>query len=185
MKPSQQQSRATLEQEGRAGAGLADLADRLARLPALDHDALRLEWRNHLGGTPPAHLPRWLFMRHLAYRLQAQVFGGQAFGSQTLGNLDKDAMRAIKTGGGGGPVPFTTRAPVTRDGTELRPHSLLAREWNGRLEQVAVLDKGGFAWNGTTYGSLSQVAKAITGTSWNGHRFFGLKQSHPGKRPAA
>jgi hypothetical protein len=39
-----------------------------------------------------------------------------------------------------------------------------------------VLDKG-FAWNGRSYGSLSQVAKAMTGTSWNGHRFFGLRTS--------
>jgi hypothetical protein len=39
-----------------------------------------------------------------------------------------------------------------------------------------VLDKG-FAWNGRTFGSLSQVAKAITGTSWNGHRFFGLRST--------
>ena len=44
----------------------------------------------------------------------------------------------------------------------------------GKLERVMVLDKG-FAWNGQTFGSLSQVAKAITGTRWNGHRFFGLR----------
>ena len=39
----------------------------------------------------------------------------------------------------------------------------------------------GFAWNGTTYGSLSRVAKAIAGTSWNGHRFFGLKAGRPAR----
>jgi hypothetical protein len=48
------------------------------------------------------------------------------------------------------------------------------REWNGRIERVMVLD-GGYAWNGGVYRSLSQAAKAITGTNWNGHRFFGLK----------
>ena len=47
-----------------------------------------------------------------------------------------------------------------------------------------VLDEG-FAWNGKTYGSLSQIAKAMTGTSWNGHRFFGLRQGAPkGQKPA-
>jgi len=51
---------------------------------------------------------------------------------------------------------------------------MLAREWRGRFERVTVL-KDGFAWNGVTYGSLSMIAKAITGTSWNGHRFFGLR----------
>jgi len=50
------------------------------------------------------------------------------------------------------------------------------REWNGRLERVMVLEKG-FAWNGRTYGSLSQIAKAMTGTSWNGHRFFALRSA--------
>jgi hypothetical protein len=48
------------------------------------------------------------------------------------------------------------------------------REWNGIIERVMVLDEG-YAWNGGVYRSLSQVAKAITGTNWNGHRFFGLK----------
>jgi len=70
--------------------------------------------------------------------------------------------------------PFEARIATTREGTKLRAGALLAREWKGRLEHVMVLDQG-FAWNGETYGSLSQVAKAMTGTSWNGHRFFGLR----------
>ena len=45
----------------------------------------------------------------------------------------------------------------------------------GRLERVMILEEG-FAWNGQTFGSLSQIAKAMTGTNWNGHRFFGLRQ---------
>jgi Protein of unknown function (DUF2924) len=49
-------------------------------------------------------------------------------------------------------------------------------EWQARA--CDDLDQG-FAWNGETYGSLSQVAKAMTGTSWNGHRFFGLRTSGP------
>ena len=57
--------------------------------------------------------------------------------------------------------------------------ALLVREWNGRLERVMILDDG-CAWNGCVYRSLSQVAKAITGTNWNGHRFFGLKAVRTG-----
>ena len=72
--------------------------------------------------------------------------------------------------------PFKTRSPRTRDGTGLNSGALLVRGWRGKLEKVMVLDEG-FAWNGQTFGSLSQVAKAITGTSWNGHRFFGLRSS--------
>ena len=72
-------------------------------------------------------------------------------------------------------VPFDRRAPQTRDGVGLRAGALLVREWNGKLERVMVLEEG-FAWNGRTFGSLSQIARAMTGTNWNGHRFFGLRQ---------
>jgi len=63
----------------------------------------------------------------------------------------------------------------------MKAGALLVREWNGKLERVRILEEG-FAWNGQTFGSLSQIAKAMTGTTWNGHRFFGLRQ---GKTPVA
>jgi transposase-like protein len=78
-------------------------------------------------------------------------------------------------------TPFYRRAPQTREGVGLKAGALLVREWKGRLERVMILEEG-FAWNGQTFGSLSQIAKAMTGTNWNGHRFFGLRQ---GKTPAA
>ena len=56
----------------------------------------------------------------------------------------------------------------------LKPGALITREWKSRIERVMVV-KDGFAWNGETYGSLSAVAFAITGTKWNGHRFFGVR----------
>ncbi|HZY13662.1 MAG TPA: DUF2924 domain-containing protein [Beijerinckiaceae bacterium] len=56
----------------------------------------------------------------------------------------------------------------------MRPGTMLAREWNGRIHRVAVLASG-FAWNGKTYPSLSKIAWAITVTRWNGPRFFGLR----------
>ena len=62
--------------------------------------------------------------------------------------------------------------------------ALLVREWKGRLERVMVLERG-FAWNGKSYRSLSQVAKAMTGTSWNGHRFFGLQTAGPDRSAMA
>ncbi len=146
-------------------SGQADLADLLGSLDGMPLDQLRLQWRNHLGGSPLAHLPRWLLMRLLAYRLQAQAFG----------DLDKPTRKAIAAAGKGD-RPFEIRAAATKEGLSLKPGSLLAREWNGRLERVMAMEQG-FAWNGATYGSLSQVAKAITGTSWNGHRFFGLRKA--------
>ena len=63
---------------------------------------------------------------------------------------------------------------LSRHTTELRPGTILGREWNGQMQQVAVLADG-FAWNGNTYPSLSKAAFAITGTRWNGPKFFGLR----------
>ena len=57
---------------------------------------------------------------------------------------------------------------------ELRPGTMLAREWNSQMQRVAVL-AGGFAWKGKTYPSLSKVAFLITGSRWNGPKFFGLR----------
>jgi hypothetical protein len=154
-----------------ASPGQSDIAALVAAMPDLDLAGLSLCWRNHLGGTVPAHLPRWLLIRVLGYRIQAA----------THGDLDRATLLKLKRESGGaaeGPTvsPFAVRAPATREGADLRPGALLAREWRGKLERVTALEQG-FAWNGKTYGSLSQVAKAITGTNWNGHRFFGLRSA--------
>jgi Protein of unknown function (DUF2924) len=146
----------------------------VASLSGLNADQLRLQWRNHLGGIPPAHLPGWLLARVLAYRIQAAAFG----------DLDRAILRRLREMKGealesGQAPPFATRGPITREGVGLKSGALLVREWNGRIERVMVLD-GGYAWNGGVYRSLSQVAKAITGTNWNGHRFFGLKDVRNG-----
>jgi DUF2924 family protein len=161
-------------QAATAGASLpldASVLSIVANLEGLDLNGLRRQWRAHLGGEPPAHLQRWLLMRVVAYRLQADVFGGLVMSIQrVLRSKDLDAAS-----------PFDRRAPQTRDGVGLKAGALLVREWNGRLERVMILEEG-FAWNGQTFGSLSQIAKAMTGTTWNGHRFFGLRQ---GKTSAA
>jgi hypothetical protein len=141
----------------------------VAGLEGHDLNGLRRHWRAHLGGEPPLHLPRWLLMRVLAYRLQADAFGG----------LDKSIQRMLRPSKEGRVVPFDRRGPQTRGGVGLKAGALLAREWNGKLERVMVLEHG-FAWNGQTFGSLSQIAKAMTGTNWNGHRFFGLRQGKAG-----
>jgi hypothetical protein len=140
----------------------------VAKLSDLDSDQLRLQWQNHLGGIAPAHLPRWLLMRVLAYRIQAAAFK----------DLDRATVRRLRERGAASDSevvrPFAARGPKTREGVGLKSVALLVREWKGRIERVMVLEEG-YAWNGGVYSSLSQVAKAITGTNWNGHRFFGLK----------
>jgi hypothetical protein len=146
----------------------------VASLSGLNLDQLRLQWRNHLGGIAPAHLPGWLLMRVLAYRIQAAAFGD--FNKAILRRLREPRDEVFESGGA---RPFATRGPTTREGVGLKSGALLVREWNGRLERVMILDDG-CAWNGCVYRSLSQVAKAITGTNWNGHRFFGLKAVNGG-----
>jgi len=138
----------------------------VADLEGHDLNGLRRQWRARLGGEPPAHLSRWLLIRVLAYRLQSDAFGG----------LDKSIQRILRSAkSGDAAAPFDRRAPQTRDGVGLKPGALLVREWKGKLERVMILEEG-FAWNCQTFGSLSQIAKAMTGTNWNGHRFFGLRQ---------
>ncbi len=144
----------------------ASMLSIVAALEGRDLNGLRRQWRAHLGGEPPAHLSHWLLMRVLAYRLQVDAFGG----------LDKSIQRKLRSKREEGiAVPFDRRAPQTRDGVGLKAGALLVREWKGQLERVMILEDS-FAWNGRTFGSLSQIAKAMTGTNWNGHRFFGLRQ---------
>jgi hypothetical protein len=147
----------------------ASILSIVANLEGLDLNGLRRQWRTHLGGEPAVHLPRWLLMKVLAYRLQSDAFGGP----------EKSIQRILRSEDAA--APFDRRAPQTREGVSLKVGALLVREWKGRLERVMILEEG-FAWNGQTFGSLSQIAKAMTGTNWNGHRFFGLRQ---GKTSAA
>ena len=154
-------------------SGASPLDRLIAGLADLDAGQLCLQWRNHLGGTAPAHLPRWLLARVLAQRLQAAA----------LGDLDKSTLRMLRQARGDADDsvhrPFASREAATKDGVNLKAGALLVREWSGALQRVMVLEKG-FAWNGKTYRSLSQIAKAMTGTSWNGHRFFGLRSARSG-----
>ena len=113
------------------------LSDLIAGLADLDANGLRLQWRNHLGGTPPAHLPRWLLLRVLAYQVQAAA----------LGDLDKATLRVIRQPKGqtpGSPESglFEARIPTTREGADLRAGTMLVREWKGKLERVMISGKG-------------------------------------------
>jgi phosphatidylserine/phosphatidylglycerophosphate/cardiolipin synthase-like enzyme len=135
----------------------------IARLRDLDIASLQARSRNVFRRRTSPHLPRHLLFRILAYRLQAD----------RLGDLDVESRRLLD--GAGPPEDAGKRAvDLNRPTAELRPGTMLAREWNGRMHRVAVLADG-FAWNGRTYPSLSKIALAITGTRWNGPRFFGLR----------
>ena len=141
------------------------LDNEIARLRGLDVGELRARWHTVFRRRAPPHLPRHLLFRILAYRLQADQ----------LGDLDADSLRLLdRIGSGSADGIDRLVADLNRARTELRPGTLLAREWDGQLQRVMVLADG-FAWNGKTYRSLSKVAFAITGSRWNGPRFFGLR----------
>jgi hypothetical protein len=150
----------------RIGAALPDRAAldlEIAQLRDLDVQQLRSRWHTAFGRRPPPHLSRHLLFRTLAYRLQTDRWG----------DLDTESRRLLDRSDS--PEKAGQRAlDLSRRTVELRPGTILSREWNGQMQRVAVLPEG-FAWDGNTYPSLSQVALAITGTRWNGPRFFGLR----------
>jgi hypothetical protein len=144
------------------------LDNEIARLRGLDLEELRARWHTAFRRRAPPHLPRHLLFRVLAYRLQAD----------RLGELDTDTRRLLdRIGSGSSDETDRLAADLNRTRTELKPGTLLTREWDGHLQRVMVLPDG-FSWNSKTYPSLSKLAFAMTGTRWNGPRFFGLRD-HP------
>jgi hypothetical protein len=139
----------------------------IARLRGLDIKTLRARWRVSFGRNAPLHLARHLLFAMLAYHLQAEV----------MGDLDAETLRFLKqidlTPSKQAAIPLTQA--FERRWRDLSPGTVLTREWEGRHYRVMVLD-GGFTWQGRSYRSLSEIAKAITGTKWNGPRFFGLRE---------
>jgi hypothetical protein len=135
----------------------------IARLRDLDVGELRNCWRTVFRRRPPPHLSRHLMFRVLAYRLQADQ----------LGDLDGECRCLLDSSES--PEKAGQRAVnLSRHNADLRPGTVLGREWNRRMHRVTVLTDS-FAWNGKNYPSLSKVAFAITGTRWNGPKFFGLR----------
>jgi hypothetical protein len=135
----------------------------IARLRGLDIDALRARWRTVFRRKAPPRLPRHLLFRTLAYRLQGEA----------LGDLDPTTRQLLEKSGSSATL-IQLAADLQRIQPTLRPGTTFTREWDGHLQQVMVLPDG-FSWKGKTYPSLSKVASAITGTRWNGPRFFGLR----------
>src|SRR4051812_43459987 len=135
-----------------------------------------LRWRNVFRSTAPAHLPRSLLLRIIAYRIQANAFGDlDRETARYLYQIARDYEKRRAAGerrSGKNPPPI----PPVPNRHSLKPGTMLAREHGGVLHRV-IVGEGGFSWNDASYKSLSEVARAITGTNWNGPRFFGLRDS--------
>jgi hypothetical protein len=154
------------------------IEDEIAHLRGLDLKGLRSRWQSVFQRQAPAHLTRHLLFAVIAYRLQADRFGDLDHATKQV--LDRAIAKEA------GPAMSVRLANFDQKRTELSPGTVLVREWDRQSQRVMVMADG-FAWNGRTYESLSKVAFAITGTRWNGPRFFGLRdkedRSTVGVRP--
>jgi len=138
---------------------MTDVADPIERqvteevrgLQALNLEALRTQWRRRYG-PPPRLRSADLLRRLLAWRIQAEALGG----------LSPEVRRAL------------ARTGAAARGPKLEPGVRLTREWRGMRHEVEITEQG-VLYRGRSYASLSEVARAITGTRWNGPRFFGLR----------
>ena len=141
---------------------------RLAALKAMSVNDLKTEWQA-LFDAPAPNNSRGFLEGRLAYRIQELAFGGPDKQTRRLLDMLADEVEGTLTRKAQIADP---RNPVV--GTKL------IREWDGVAHTVTVL-KEGFEWDGRRYKSLSSVARAITGTRWNGYRFFGLRERKRGE----
>ncbi|HVB82386.1 MAG TPA: DUF2924 domain-containing protein [Candidatus Binataceae bacterium] len=145
-----------------------NILGRLAALKTMPTPELKRQWRELFEAEPPPYNRRFLESR-LAYRIQELAYGGLK--RETIERLE--ALGEQLDGGD----PARRRIPANE-----RPiaGTRLIRDWQGVEHCVTVRDDD-FEYQGRPYKSLSAVARAITGTQWNGFTFFGLK-SHRSRR---
>lgn len=123
--------------------------DEVRALEGLGLHDLREVWRGRFGAPPRLRSPD-LLRRCLAWRIQTQAYGG----------IEPGLRRRLRGEG--------------RVGEGLEEGGRIVREWRGQRHEVEVVD-GGYLWNGRRFRSLSPIAFEITGTRWNGPKFFGLR----------
>jgi len=136
---------------------------RLAALKTMSVRELKAEWEKLIGTAAPNNSRTFLETR-LAYRIQELTYGGPDRETRRMLDLLADEVEGVARRKNRIADP---RNPVA--GTKL------IREWDGVEHTVTVL-KDGFDWQGRKFKSLSAVAREITGTRWNGYRFFGLRE---------
>ena len=136
---------------------MLDLEAELESVRKLDLSQLRTRWRTLFGAMPPPAFTKDLLARRIAWHIQEQALGG----------LDRAMVKQL--------ARLARGESATAEGNRrLKAGTVLIREYQGERHTVTVVP-GGFIWRETTYASLSTIARAITGTGWNGPRFFGLR----------
>ncbi|WP_398469805.1 DUF2924 domain-containing protein [Tardiphaga sp.] len=133
----------------------------LERLPTTPIVQLRLRYRALFRAEPPTAFGPDLLRRSIAYRIQEKAYGGIPRPVQRV--LDEMINAFVAKPGGKLILP-----------RRIKPGSILVRNWKSKTYRVTVMADG-FAYEGAIYGNLSEIAVLITGTRWNGPRFFGLR----------
>jgi hypothetical protein len=135
----------------------------LDRLPIAPIADLRKRYRELFRTEPPKAFGPDLLRRSIAHRIQEKAYGGLPVATRRL--LDQLVKAAMAKPNG--------RLELPR---RIKPGSELVRTWKGKSYRVMVMADG-FAHDGKTFASLSEIASEITGTRWNGPRFFGLRSN--------
>jgi hypothetical protein len=144
----------------------AAVAAEIERVQSLSVAALRRRWQAEFGRPPPRSLTGDLLRRMIANRLREEAFG----------TLDRATLKLLDGLAG--------RGGARRRERNLKIGTVLVRDYQGRRHTVTV-EPDGFVWEGASYSSLSAIARAITGTAWNGPRFFAIKPAPPRQRSVA
>jgi hypothetical protein len=140
--------------------GAAAIEAEVERLRSVPIIELRALWRAKFKSEPPQAFGPDLLRHSIAYKLQKDVYGGL---DRRTARLIRQLMEQFTKSNG--------RIVLPR---RIKPGAILIREWKGERHQVTVLEDG-FVYRDKPYESLSQIARFITGTRWNGPKFFGLR----------
>lgn len=137
---------------------------RVAALKTVTTSELKAQWHALFNSAPPPFNRRYL-ERRLAYRIQELAYGG----------LKPETLRRLERLGEDLDGGARQKSRLRADRGQLIAGTRLIREWQG-VEHLVTVTADGFDWQGRPYKSLSAIARAITGTRWNGLVFFGLKR---------
>jgi Protein of unknown function (DUF2924) len=137
----------------------AELEAEIEHIRSLPIDEIRALWRQTFKSQPPVALGKDMLGRMIAYHIQEKALGG----------LSRASLRLLDDFERGKPAIETAHR-------RLKPGTVLVREYQGERHSVVVASDG-FVWRAETYASLSTIARLITGTNWNGPKFFGLRPS--------
>jgi hypothetical protein len=164
--PSDDRGRGSPRAVARPGNTRASSKEDIRDLDRLSRSDLRAVWIQEIGDQPSGTLGRDILALGIAYARQERGQGGLT--KWVAKELDWLLEQTLRSDRGEKPAAASMTS-LPRSGT------VLVREWKGTTHHITVVNDG-FLWNGSTYRSLSAIACAITGTKWNGPRFFGMRE---------